>query len=273
MTLPRKGLHIGTSGWSYESDWKDVFYHSRGSLLQQYLAIFETAEINSTFYALPQAKFVKHLASLGEDKFFTAKIPKKVTHDSRLDLSGEGGEVLQSYYSLMSPLEHKIAALLIQLPPWDISKMANLERFLSELDSSFRYAIEFRDESWLNQRVSKMLEDYGVAYVIVDEPKLPIDLRVTTDFAYIRWHGHGVNPWYNYLYSIEELREWKPRLEDVMSRTESVLGYWNNHFGGNAPFNALQMLQLMGRMKPRQQQKLDLMFKRMSVKQTTLEDF
>ncbi|MGD9381841.1 MAG: DUF72 domain-containing protein [Candidatus Thorarchaeota archaeon] len=273
MTLTRKGLHIGTSGWSYEADWKEVFYHSRTSLLQQYLAIFETAEINSTFYALPQPNFVKHLASLKEDKFFTAKLPKKVTHDSRLNLAGEGGEALQSFFTLMNPIREKIAALLIQLPPWDISKMASLEAFLSELDSSFRYAIEFRDESWLTKRTSKLLEDYGVAYVIVDEPKLPIDLRVTTDFAYIRWHGHGVNPWYNYLYSVKELEEWKPRLEDVMSRTESVLGYWNNHFSGNAPFNGLQMLQIMGKINPRQLQKLDLMRKHMSVTQTTLEDF
>ncbi|MFW9966643.1 MAG: DUF72 domain-containing protein [Candidatus Thorarchaeota archaeon] len=273
MTLLRKGLHIGTSGWSYENDWKDVFYHSRGSLLQQYLSIFETAEINSTFYALPQPNFVKHLASVPEEKFFTAKIPKKVTHDSRLDLSGEGGSVLESFFSLMSTMKDKIAALLIQLPPWDISKMANLERFLSELDSSFRYAIEFRDESWLNKKTSMMLEDYGIAYVIVDEPKLPIDLRITTDFAYIRWHGHGVNPWYNYLYSEEELEAWKPRLEDIMNRTESVLGYWNNHFSGNAPFNALQMLELMGKINPRQQQKLKLMEKSISGKQTSLEDF
>jgi uncharacterized protein YecE (DUF72 family) len=264
---------MGTSGWSYEADWKDVFYHSRTSLLKQYLAIFETAEINSTFYALPQPNFVKHLASLKDDKFFTAKLPKKVTHDSRLNLSGEGGEVLKSFFSLMSPVKEKITALLIQLPPWDISKMSNLENFFVELDTSFRYAIEFRDESWLSAKTSKLLEDYGVAYVIVDEPKLPIDLRVTTDFAYIRWHGHGVNPWYNYLYTIEELKEWKPRLEDVMSRTESILGYWNNHFSGHAPFNALQMLQLLERITPRQLQKLKLMEKSISVKQTSLEDF
>lgn len=269
----RKGLHIGTSGWSYDVDWKDVFYYSRKSFLQQYLAVFDTAEINSTFYALPQSSFVKHLSTLKPNKFFTAKIPKKVTHDNRLNLSGEGGEVLNSFFSLMQPIKERLAALLIQLPPWDISKMADLELFFSELDTSFRYAIEFRDESWMTQRTSKLLEDYGVAYVIVDEPKLPIDLRVTTDFSYVRWHGHGESPWYNYLYSLEELREWKPRLTDVMSRAESVLGYWNNHFGGKAPFNALQMLQLMESIAPRQLQKLKLMEKFFSVKQTSLEDF
>ena len=90
--------------------------------------------------------------------------------------------------------------------------MGDLETFLSFLDSSFRYAIEFRDESWLTNEVWNLLEDYGIANVIVDEPKLPIDLRITTDFSYIRWHGHGENPWFNYRFSIEELEPWVPRL-------------------------------------------------------------
>ncbi len=72
--------------------------------------------------------------------------------------------------------------------------MADVESFFSGLDDSFRFAIEFRHESWLNDRVWKLLEDYGIAHVIVDEPKLPISLRVTTDFSYIRWHGYGSRP-------------------------------------------------------------------------------
>ncbi len=97
MKMMRKGLHIGTSGWSYidKTGWLDVFYHSRKSLLKQYLAVFQTAEINSTFYSLPRPTFVKHLTTLKGDKFFTAKIPRKVTHDHRLELKGEGGRGLE----------------------------------------------------------------------------------------------------------------------------------------------------------------------------------
>ncbi|MFQ5831800.1 MAG: DUF72 domain-containing protein [Candidatus Thorarchaeota archaeon] len=273
--MMRKGLHIGTSGWSYvdKTGWLDVFYHSRKSLLKQYLAVFQTAEINSTFYSLPRPTFVKHLATLKGDKFFTAKIPRKVTHDHRLELKGEGGEVLSQFFTLMKPVEDRVAALLIQLPPWEVSKMANLEAFLAELDPSFRFAIEFRNESWLSNSVYRLIEDYGTAYVIVDEPKLPIDLRVTADFAYVRWHGHGTRPWYNYRYSVDELEKWKPRIENIMDRAESVLGYFNNHFSGNAPLNALQMLSLMGTIDERQTQKLEKMLSHMSVEQTSLEDF
>ncbi len=272
----RKGLHIGTSGWSYDDDkgWRGVFYHSRRSLLQQYLRVFHTAEINSTFYALPTPSFIKHLANIEDkDVFFTAKLPKKITHEHRLDLSGEGGAVLSDFFSLMEPVKHRLEALLIQLPPWDISNMADVESFFSGLDDSFRYAIEFRHESWLNNRVWKLLEDYGVAHVIVDEPKLPISLRITTDFAYIRWHGHGSRPWYNYRYSVEELEAWRPRLEDLMGRSETVLAYFNNHFSGHAPLNALQMLSLMETINSRQTMKLERMLTHMSVTQTSLDEF
>jgi len=267
-------LKIGCSGWSYPQDWKDIFYHSSSSLLRQYLSYFKTAEVNSTFYALPKPAFVKHLASIEDsDISFTAKIPQAVTHDNRLDLSTEAGTVLHEFFNLLKPIQNKIAALLIQLPPWDISNMGNLETFLSALDSSFRYAIEFRHESWLTQKVWTLLEDFGIAHVIVDEPKLPIDLRITTDFSYIRWHGHGTEIWYKYLYSIEALQDWRPRLLDVMDRTETVFGYFNNHFYGYAPFNALQMLEMMNLINSKQKKKLERMGKQFSQEQTTLDQF
>ena len=269
----KKGLHIGTSGWSYDKDWRGTFYASSGPMLKQYLSYFETAEINSTFYALPQPNFVKHLTTLDQKVFFTAKFPKKVTHDNRIKLTGDGVSTLTEFFRLLEPLQGRIPVLLIQLPPWKMSTMGDLETFLSSLNPSFRYAIEFRDQSWLVNRVWTLLEDYGVAHVIVDEPKLPIDLRITADFSYIRWHGHGENPWFNYRFSIEELEAWIPRLEQVTSSVETTFGYFNNHFAGNAPLNAFQMLSLLERITPKQQVKLDRMLQVSATTQATLDEF
>jgi uncharacterized protein YecE (DUF72 family) len=269
-----KGLHIGTSGWSYKKDWAGVFYHGSLPMLQQYLDYFDTAEINSTFYALPKPAFVQHLASsVRSSVFFTAKLPRAVTHDNRLELSGDGGRALNEFFSLMTPLEKHLAVLLVQLPPWEPSKLGDLESFLSGLDPRFRYAVEFRDESWLNERIWKTLEAYNTGYVIVDEPKLPIDIRVTTDFAYIRWHGHGIRPWYNYRYSMEELQEWQPRLTQLSDMTKAVVGYFNNHFSGNAPLNALQMLKLMNLATPPQEAKLERIQGRGTGVQSSLDEF
>jgi uncharacterized protein YecE (DUF72 family) len=269
----RKGLHIGTSGWSYGKDWKDIFYTSGTSMLQQYLNYFETAEINSTFYAQPKPVFIKHLANVERNKFFTAKLPKKVTHDHRLDLTGEAAQVLGEFYDLLKPIEDRVDVLLIQLPPWEITKMANLEDFLAQLRTPYRYAIEFRHESWLVTSVWNLLEKYDVAHVIVDEPLLPIDLRVTTDFSYIRWHGHNKKLWYNYRFSHEELKGWLPRLQQLNSNVEYTYGYFNNHFGGNAPLNALQLLSLLGTINPRQERKMLKMLEGDAIQQTSLNDF
>ncbi len=151
--------------------------------------------------------------------------------------------------------------------------MADLETFLSALDPSFRYAIEFRDFSWLINKVWNLLEDHGIANVIVDEPKLPIDLRITADFSYIRWHGHGENPWFNYRFSIDELESWIPRLEQVTDSVRTTFGYFNNHFAGNAPLNALQMFSLLGTIGRRQERKLESMLEADSFQQTSLDDF
>ncbi|NWF96155.1 MAG: DUF72 domain-containing protein [Candidatus Thorarchaeota archaeon] len=274
MEQVRAGLFIGTSGWSYATDWTGVFYESKANMLEQYFTYFDTSEINSTFYALPRPEFVSHLAELRDQrKFFTAKLPKKVTHDCRLNTDGEGGQTLQRFFEILSPLVNKIAALLIQLPPWDIDEMSDLETFLSALDSRFRYAIEFRHESWLKEPVFSLLERYHVSSVIVDEPKLPITLRLTTDFAYIRWHGRGSKPWYQYRYSEAELREWVPRLRELQEQTDCIYGYFNNHFSGNAPVNALQMLQLLQVSTPEQQDKLRRMLTGSAMSQSSLEDF
>src|SRR5207244_10498371 len=72
-----------------------------------------------------------------------------------------------------------------------------------------------------------LLQSTGVAYTIVDEPLLPPDLHVTSPTAYLRWHGHGSDPWYNYHYSEDELMSWVPRVQQVASQSQTVFGFFN----------------------------------------------
>ncbi len=99
----KKGLHIGTSGWSYDKDWRGTFYASSGPMLKQYLSYFETAEINSTFYALPQPNFVKHLTTLDQKVFFTAN-SRKNSHMTIVSNSQE--TVFQHSPSSLDYLNH-----------------------------------------------------------------------------------------------------------------------------------------------------------------------
>ena len=120
------------------------------------------------------------------------------------------------------------------------------------LPEDYEFAVEFRDHSWLRKETWKLLRDRNVAYTIVDEPLLPPDLQVTADFAYIRWHGRGVRPWYNYHYSKEELQEWVPKVKKVGGKVEKVYGYFNNHYHGYAAENCIEILEMLNAAKPPQ---------------------
>ena len=121
-----------------------------------------------------------------------------------------------------------------------------VEEFLKILPSHVKFAVEFRDLSWMREETWTLLQKYGVAYAVVDEPLLPPELHFTASFAYFRWHGKGVRPWYNYRYGVEELEPWVPKVKEATEKVKTVYGYFNNHYHGYAVENCLQVLEMLG---------------------------
>ena len=252
-------LLIGTSGWSY-NEWEGVFYpNSSTNKLSFYSKVFNTAEVDSSFYAYPSKGLVLGWAKYTPENFvFSLKLPQLLTHEKKLDL-GKGVEAdLVRFLSLLKPLmtTGKLGPILIQLPPSYSfqSDFEKLKGFLSKAPEDVRFAVEFRHPSWLKEEVWSFLRSRNVASVIVDEPLLPPDTIVTANFAFIRWHGHGSRPWYNYRYSEKELQGWVPKVKEVTSRVEKTYGYFNNHFRGFAVENSLRMMEMLGTSSPRQQE-------------------
>jgi uncharacterized protein YecE (DUF72 family) len=250
-------LLIGTSGWSY-SEWTGVFYPSSSTnKLSFYSKVFRTAEIDSTFYAFPSKGLVLGWSRYSPEGFvFSAKLPRAITHEKRLDLAQGAESDLIRFLSLMKPLitAGKLGPVLVQLPPSysyeeDFGK---LKSFLEVVPDDVRFAVEFRHPSWLKDEVWSLLRSRNVANVIVDEPLLPPETVVTADFAFIRWHGRGSRPWYNYRYSEDELKKWVPKVKEMSSRVEKTYGYFNNHFRGFAVENSLKMMGMLGVSEPMQ---------------------
>jgi uncharacterized protein YecE (DUF72 family) len=242
---------IGTSGWSYK-EWVGAFYPNSGTnKLSFYTKIYRTAEVDSTFYSYPSKGLVLGWTRHSPPEFvFSVKLPRLLTHDKKLDLSKGVEADLLRFLSLMNPLiaSGKLGPVLIQLPP-SYSYGADYEKlkgFLRAVPEDIRFAVEFRHPTWLREDVRSFLRERNVADVIVDEPLLPPETAVTADFAYVRWHGHGSRPWYNYRYSENELAGWAPKVKEVASRVKSTFGYFNNHFRGFAVENSLRMMQLLG---------------------------
>ena len=161
-------IHIGTQGWNYE-DWVGPFY-PRGAkaadFFDLYARVFDTVEIDSTFYAIPsEASIVAWRRRAPQGFVYALKLPQEITHLQRLrDCEG----VLDRFCERARGLEEKLGAVLIQLPP-DFSprSLGALESFIPLLPSGMRFAVEFRDDSWLGEefceRTLSLLNEHGVA--------------------------------------------------------------------------------------------------------------
>lgn len=268
---------LGTSGWSYK-EWIGPFYgRKEKSMLRAYGRVFATAEINTTFYRYPTKKMVMGWARYSPSDFvFSAKLPKLITHEKKLDLGAGVEEDLEKFCDIMRVLllNGKLGCLLIQLPPRYEYDLAHLESFLKILPADFKFAVEFRNLSWLRNETWDLLRKYKVAYTIVDEPLLSPEIHITSSIAYFRWHGKGEKPWFNYRYSKEELDPWIPRVEATSKKVKKVYGYFNNHFHGYAPENCLQVLEMLGMLETRQQEAMERVKRhRRRPKQVTLGAF
>ena len=256
-------IFLGTCGWSYK-EWEGNFYQKKSSesKLRAYSKVFKTAEIDSTFYRNPSKSAVMGWLKYSPSDFvFTAKLPKTITHENMLGLKKEVKADLEVFLDLMRPLQlgGKLACLLIQLPPKYVYNPQNLEAFFQMLDPMFRYAVEFRNLTWLMPatKTFELLKQYEVAFTIVDEPLLPPEVHLTTDFAYFRWHGRGEEIWFDYLYKEEELTPWVPKVHDAAKKVKQVYGYFNNHYHGHAPENCLQLLEKLGLLSANQRKVKD----------------
>ncbi|HZY93047.1 MAG TPA: DUF72 domain-containing protein [Thermoplasmata archaeon] len=238
---------LGTSGWDYP-EWVGRVYPLRGvrDRLRYYADLFPIVEVNTTFYRLPPVSVLESWARRTPNRFrFTAKFPQSITHERRL-IGAE--EELQRFLHVIRPLQdaRKLVAALLQLPPSLPFEPASVRGFYERLPHDLPVAVEFREPSWLAPESFELLREFRFAYVVVDEPALPVRLEVTAPFAYVRWHGHGKSIWYDYTYRAEELHPWVDKLHALAEKAEAVYGFFNNHFRGDAAVNSQALAQELG---------------------------
>jgi len=180
---------VGTSGWSYDH-WKGPFYPEGlpgEKMLEYYTRHFRSVEINNTFYHLPRKETLVAWREAAPESFvFTAKASRYITHMKKLkDVSTS----VNAFLDRISLLEDKLGPVLFQLPPhWRFNE-GRLAEFLDSLSDAFRYAFEFRDHSWLNERSCALLANHGAALCIYELDGFLSPRTVTADFAYVRLHG------------------------------------------------------------------------------------
>jgi uncharacterized protein YecE (DUF72 family) len=238
---------LGTCGWSYQ-EWVGMFYpNNRVAKLPFYAKVFDTVEVDSSFYRVPTKSMVKGWAKATGQAFkFSLKLPKVITHDK--ELVGVGDE-LDAFLDVIKPLKdaEKLGCLLVQLGPgFTYDKVVNLESFLETLPDDIRFAVEFRHESWNRKETWALLKRHRVANTITDSPiEFLAEPIVTAEHAYVRWHGRGKKIWFDYTYSADELAPWMAKLKEIDSKATMTYAYFNNHYRGDAPRNALKLLKML----------------------------
>jgi uncharacterized protein YecE (DUF72 family) len=183
--------HTGCPGWSY-SAWLGPSYPSKlenADWLKYYSQVFDYVEIDSSFYRMPSKFMVKNWAKRTPDTFrFTAKFPKVITHDKHLvDINEE----VYTFLENMEPLQQKTLALLIQLPPpmQIMPGLEGLKELVSLLDGRFRYAVEVRHPSWVQDLAYNFFANNYLCMVWSQLAHMSTPPIVTTDFLYVRFIG------------------------------------------------------------------------------------
>jgi uncharacterized protein YecE (DUF72 family) len=240
-----KPVRVGCSGWNYP-DWRERVY-PRGvpprRWLARYATMFDTVEVNSTFYRLASRKAVAEWAAQTPDDFvFALKASRYLTHMKRLTDLARG---IARYYERIEPLvgTPKLGPIVWQLPQNFHRDDERLAAALAALPPG-RHCFEFRHPSWFASDVYAILRQHDAALVIGDHPQRPFQSHeMTADWTLVRFHygRHGRRG----NYSRRELETWLRRIRQWRRRVE-VFAYFNNDWEAFAVRNGLWLAQALG---------------------------
>jgi uncharacterized protein YecE (DUF72 family) len=235
---------VGCSGWNY-ADWRGRVYPKGCGprrWLAHYATLFDTVEVNSTFYRLAKpAAVARWVEETPADFLFTVKASRYLTHMKRL---GDMDRGVRRLYDGIAPLVEspKLGPVLWQLPERFRRDDDRLGYALERLPPG-RHCFEFRHPSWFTSSVYGLLHTYGVALVIGHDARRELpDAPLTADWTLIRFHYGARGRRGNY--SETELRDWADRIVDLRAEAE-VFAYFNNDWEAFAVRNGQRLRRLL----------------------------
>ncbi|MBN1391106.1 MAG: DUF72 domain-containing protein [Candidatus Thermoplasmatota archaeon] len=226
-------IRIGNSGWSYK-DWLGPVYPEgcpSKDLLGYYFSMFDTVEVNSTFYTTPSSSAVQawsRTARTFNKRELTVKVPGRISHESCMEdepvdmfraldefdravlspLKDDGvlGAVLfqaSPYFTVRGDIKYKMKAEPRVPLPGYVLGLKRLRELGEKMASLPGYpALELRNSSWLNEELRlieearDILREFGIALVVVDGPSFPWFTEETARHTYIRFHGRNKEAWF-----------------------------------------------------------------------------
>jgi len=209
--------------------------------LNFYARHLPSVEINSSFYKLPDAQTLQAWRNnVPADFVFSVKASRYITHMKKLK---EPREALNTFLHRIEILGEKLGVVIFQLPPFWRCNYDRLAAFLNLLSADFRYAFEFRHDSWWNETVYELLSHSNIAFCIFELNKRMSPIKRTADFVYVRLHGPG--PAYQGCYDRKILAGWAGTFSAFSGDSRQIYCYFDNDQKGFAVRNALQLQSMV----------------------------
>lgn len=233
--MAHRNLYTGISGLvlpvankaAYPPEYQDK------SRLCYYSSLFNSIEINSSFYKVPLASTLARWSNEVTGNFkFTFKLFQDISHARDLKYDPEH---IQRFFDAISAVADKKGSLLVQFPPkFDFQYLRELERLFIDLitanDGLWDLAAEFRNKSWYNETVYELLQQYKIGMVIQDMPSSASPLlEQSTGFVYLRFHGPQGG--YRGSYPDDFLSEYSYYIREWLDEGKKVYVYFNNTMG------------------------------------------
>ncbi len=235
-------------GWSY-SFWRGSFYPEKlesSRFLKYYAQQLGSVEVDSTFYRIPRESTITEWKEQTPTDFvFSLKFPQKITHIKVLQNTQEDTKV---FLERVGKLEEKLGVLLLQFSPvFRKQHFPLLGDYLKTLPKMYRYAVEVRNKSLLNEELYALLREHQVALAWVDSAKMPLIEEKTADFVYLRWEGDRKTVT-GTLGKTEvdrtgDIQVWAQKLKPQLSKGVEVFGYFSKYYSGNPTSDAIELLR------------------------------
>ncbi len=183
-------LHVGTSGWAYP-EWKPSFYPPKlpqTRFLEHYGTVFETVEVNTSFYGVPTEETIRKWVSLVPDRFlFSMKAHRMITNGKEVAPNEMRTRYLREFLAATEHLGGKRGPLLFQFPPHRERDDAGIEALMGAVPNGLRCAFEFRHDSWGG--IEEMIAAAGATVCVASSGGDPPETLPPGSFAYIRLRG------------------------------------------------------------------------------------
>jgi uncharacterized protein YecE (DUF72 family) len=195
-------IHLGATGWA-NKEWLGKWYPARtksSDFLTHYCKLFDTIELNTTHYRIPEAADVDRWRLQASEKFaFCPKVPQVISHHAKL----RADEATLRLAEVMTGLEGHLGPCFIQLPDYHgPADFRSIRDFLKVWPQGVPLNWELRHPDWFGGAGGAFgdaldyLEEAGHGMVITDVAgrRDVLHMQLTTPVLVLRFIGNQLHP-------------------------------------------------------------------------------